>query len=130
MRAWWVSALLVAVTCAGCKTVGRNMKPLLDPVPEHWAHPVKAEGCKGYLVFLKRNDQLYNSSQPSPDHFKAFAAMGIKAVVNLRCTHSDEKVVETLGMKYYSIPVPAWGNMDPYLVKFLKIAADPANQPL
>jgi protein tyrosine phosphatase (PTP) superfamily phosphohydrolase (DUF442 family) len=120
--------LLALLPAAGCRTWGRNLKPTCD-VPEYWAHPFKAEKLDG-LVILKRNNDLYNCAQPEPEHFKIFAQMGIRTVVCVRQFHGDEKVVETLGMKYYSIPVPAWGIKEKQIVEFLRIAADPDNRPL
>jgi protein tyrosine/serine phosphatase len=79
------------------------------------------------------NENFFRGAQPKDQDYKDLAAMGVKTVINLRIDErSDEKpLVEGAGMKYVFIGMrddkrPA----DEQVQEFLKIANDPANQPI
>jgi protein tyrosine phosphatase (PTP) superfamily phosphohydrolase (DUF442 family) len=122
--------LLCGLLLTGCRAAGRNIAPLHNPPPEHWSQRVEDEEFDGLVVF-RRTDHLYHSGQPSPEQFKTLQQrLGIRTVVNVRRTHSEEKVVETLGMKYVWIPIPAWSLKQEHAVEFLKVMRDPSNHPV
>ena len=56
--------------------------------------------------------------------------MGIKTVVNLRSFHSDRDGLKATGLRYAHIYSQAWNPDDDDVLVFLKIVADPANQPV
>ena len=79
------------------------------------------------------NENFFRGAQPKDQDYKDLAAMGVKTVINLRIDErSDEKLaVEGAGMKYVFIGMrddkrPA----DEQVQEFLKVANDPANQPI
>ena len=60
--------------------------------------------------FNKVDDHLYRGAQPTEAGFKKLKELGVKTIVNLRMEADaiktgEEKIVESLGMKYVSIPV-------------------------
>jgi tyrosine-protein phosphatase SIW14 len=79
------------------------------------------------------NENFFRGAQPKDQDYKDLAAIGVKTVINLRIDErADEKqLVEGAGMKYVFIGMrddkrPA----DEQIQEFLKIANDPANQPI
>ena len=63
----------------------------------------------GIKRFQQVNEYVCRGAQPSYAGFKALAAMGVKTVVDLRHEASqfrqEQKVVESLGMKFLSVPM-------------------------
>jgi len=92
---------------------------------------VKMEGDK-----LERShrvdDFVYRGSQPGPEAFKMLADAGFKTVVNLRYeTNSEADRVRAAGMT--PVYIPQAGMDAPTLastLEFLKVAMDPAMQPV
>lgn len=125
-----IMALVFLAGCGQLAEIGRNMASLHEPHPEQWAVRLEGEGFENFRVF-KQSDSFYRGGQPEPQQFKALQQMlGIRTVINTRRTHSDEKVAETLGLRYVSIPIPAWSLKEEHAVAFLKVMNDPANHPV
>ena len=125
-----ILSIVLSAPLAGCAKLGRNIVPLHDPPPPHWSQRVEKAGLEDVAVF-RRCDQLYHGAQPTPEEFQALKRqLGIRTVVNVRRTHSDEKVVETLGMKYISIPIAPWSLKEEHTVEFLKVMRDPDHWPV
>lgn len=59
--------------------------------------------------FHQVNEFVYRGAQPKDAEFKQLAALGVKTVINLRSTdehiEDEKKIVESLGMRYVSIPL-------------------------
>jgi hypothetical protein len=52
---------------------------------------------------------FYRSAQPTPEGFKALVARkGLRAVVNLRATRSDDALTQGLGLRLFHFGMPAW----------------------
>ena len=51
-------------------------------------------------------------------------------MVNLRSLHSDRDKLEGTQLAYEHIPMEAWNPKQEEVVQFLKIATDPAKQPV
>ena len=80
--------------------------------------------------FAKVSEALYRGAQPGPEGFAELKRLGVRTVVNLRDHHSDRDDIQGLGLRYVHIPCET---SDPDLanvVTFLKVATDPANQPV
>lgn len=64
----------------------------------------------GVPHFLQVNEHIYRSGQPGKEGLKSLATIGVRAVIDLRAAGSrssrEEQAVETLGMKYYNVPLP------------------------
>jgi protein tyrosine phosphatase (PTP) superfamily phosphohydrolase (DUF442 family) len=75
----------------------------------------------------------YRGAQPKGEDFRDLAALGIKAVIDLKQgdATAESEIVRRLGMKFYSIPMShKSGPSEAAVVEFLKIVNDPANQPV
>jgi protein tyrosine phosphatase (PTP) superfamily phosphohydrolase (DUF442 family) len=73
---------------------------------------------------------LWRSAQPDAVGFKNLRAMGIKTVVSLRRLSSDRPALRGLGLRYRHIHFAPWHAEEEDVIAFLKIATDPANQPV
>jgi tyrosine-protein phosphatase SIW14 len=84
----------------------------------------------GLKNFAKVSEQLYRGAQPTQEGFAELKKMGIKTIVNLRAFHSDEKEIKGLGLRYVKISFKPWRPEEEDVLKFLKVVADPKNQPV
>lgn len=59
--------------------------------------------------FHQVNDHVYRGAQPTPQGFQSLAKMGVKTIIDLRESGKrsvqEQKLVESLGMHYVSIPM-------------------------
>lgn len=95
--------------------------------PATWALPITLAGAPN---LHKVSDSLYRSAQPSAEGMVNLSVLGIKSVVSLRAFHSDREVLGTTGLVYERIPIKTWHPEREDVVRFLKIATDPARTPL
>ena len=73
--------------------------------------------------------RFYRGAQPSEQDYKDLAALGVKTVIDLRDDpqRSERPLVESLGMKYISIPMDSKKYPTPQVTEmFLKTVSDPA----
>lgn len=92
-----------------------------------WAQPLARPG----LPNLHRvSPELYRGAQPTAEGMAQLRALGVRTVVNLRASHSDADKLAGTGLRYVPIPVTAVGIGDDDVVRFLRVAADPAAQPV
>lgn len=65
----------------------------------------------GVPHFSGVNEHVFRGGQPSQKGFRSLETVGVRAVIDLRQAGSrsarEELEVEALGMKYYSVPLPA-----------------------
>jgi protein tyrosine/serine phosphatase len=98
---------------------------------------IAQNGQPGFKVRIKNfgsiNENFYRGAQPKGQDYQDLAAIGIKTIINLRidAREDEQSLVEAAGMKYIFIGMkddrrPA----DEQVQEFLKIANDPANQPI
>jgi len=73
---------------------------------------------------------LYRAAQPTAEGFRNLREMGVKTVVNLRSMHGDAELIEGTGLKEVRIRSNAASLGEDELVRFLRAATDPANQPV
>lgn len=79
--------------------------------------------------FGQMDARFYRGAQPGKKDYKDLAAMGIKTVINLRedPEPSEQRLVESLGMKYVNIPMLGKQYPTAEVTKtFLKTVSDPA----
>jgi len=89
-----------------------------------------------YIRNLHVVDQgLIRGAQPNAEGFRRLKVAGVKTVINLRNEDvpvaQEGETVRLLGMRYVNIPLNVFeppGNSA--IGKFLRIASDPANQPV
>jgi protein tyrosine phosphatase (PTP) superfamily phosphohydrolase (DUF442 family) len=92
-----------------------------------WAQPLHRAGVPN---FYRVSANLYRSAQPDADGMKALKAMGIRTVVNLRTFHSDRELLAGTGLDSEHIYMKTWHPEEEDVVRFLRIVADPARQPV
>jgi len=83
--------------------------------------------------FGRINDNYYRGAQPEARDYADLAAGGIKTVIDLTRDGRDEEreLVESAGMNFYRIPLTTTDRpSDAAVAQFLKLADDPANQPV
>ena len=84
----------------------------------------------GLSNFAQVDAGLYRGAQPTAAGMEVLASLGVKTIVNLRTLHSDLDELEGKGFRHARIPCNAWHPEEEDVVRFLAIAADPANRPV
>jgi protein tyrosine phosphatase (PTP) superfamily phosphohydrolase (DUF442 family) len=95
--------------------------------PADWAQPVPAPGVEN---FYRVTQTLYRGAQPTEAGMQHLAEMGVKTVVNLRAGHDDADEMKDTDLQRVDIPTEPWDLKADQVVEFLKVAADPARQPV
>lgn len=95
--------------------------------PAAWAQPVALAGAPNLHMVT---ENLYRSAQPTAAGMKNLKTLGIKTVVSLRAFHSDRRDTEKAGLGYEHIFMKTWHPEEEDVVRFLKIATDPARAPV
>jgi tyrosine-protein phosphatase SIW14 len=85
------------------------------------------QGLKNFAVV---SEALSRGAQPTAEGFAELKRRGVKTIVNLRSAHADRDVLAGIGLQYVEIPCHAWHPEQDDVLKFLKIALDPKNQPV
>lgn len=79
------------------------------------------------------NENFYRGAQPKSGDFAELAAMGVRTVIDLQedGERNEEQMVKAAGMNFFRIGLSdsSWPSPDK-AEQFLKIANDPANQPV
>jgi protein tyrosine/serine phosphatase len=89
----------------------------------------------GLRRFLQINDHLYRGAQPTSTGLQSLVRLGVHAVIDLRGggerSIAEEKAVEALGMKYYSVPLrPLAAPTDAQISTVLALIEDSENWPV
>jgi tyrosine-protein phosphatase SIW14 len=92
-----------------------------------WAQPLASQRVQN---FFKVSETIYRGAQPDQESFLELEKRGIKTVVNLRTTSSDQKLVAGTSLSLVEIPVEPWDLKESQVVAFLRVLADPARLPL
>lgn len=95
--------------------------------PAHWAQPVEMAGAPN-LHQVSRT--LYRSAQPSAEGMRNLEKHGIRSVLSLRAFHSDRDELAGTGLAGEHIFMKTWHAEREDVVRFLKLATDPAHAPL
>lgn len=91
------------------------------------ATPVPIRGVGNFAMI---SPILYRGEQPTAEGFAELKKIGVKTVVSLRNLHSDRALMKGTGLQYVHIRSNAWNPEEEDLIVFLKVLADPANQPV
>ena len=78
----------------------------------------------------KVSDALYRGAQPTEEGYAALKAMGVKTVVCLRESRSNDDAVRQAALEPIHISSDAWDLKPDEVAAFLKVATDPARQPV
>src|SRR5262245_15385271 len=96
-----------------------------------------AAPIEGVSRFYEVHTGFYRGGQPTPEGFEQLKAMGVRTIINLRVDGSENRIVESLGMKYVHIPIPMpliqrpWQRIpDASIKQFMDIVQDPSNHPI
>lgn len=73
---------------------------------------------------------LYRGAQPDDRGFTELRRLGVETVVNLRLLGSDRSETEDNDLAYVHIAQEAWDAEDDEILAFLRVAIDPASQPV
>jgi protein tyrosine phosphatase (PTP) superfamily phosphohydrolase (DUF442 family) len=91
---------------------------------------VDATDNAGLPRFYQVSEKLFRGGQPRTGGLRRLAELGINTVVNLRGenhrTRSDDTEARALGLKYFNVPLPAWGRPEDIRVRrVLEIITSP-----
>ena len=121
-----------SILLGGCATA----RPPAGARPAHWATPVSAPGVPN---LYRVNASLYRSAQPTRDGLAGIdedaplvnGEPPIKTVVSLRTFRADAPIdADSSTLTLVRIPAQSWHPEDEDVVRFLRIATDPALQPV
>ncbi len=74
---------------------------------------------------------IYRGAQPGPEGYETLRKMGIRTVIDLRTTESEQREVEAAGMKAIAIPIAmSRDGLREKVDRVVALMADPANQPV
>jgi protein tyrosine/serine phosphatase len=82
-----------------------------------WAQPMLGSDLEN---FYRVSEDVYRSKQPNSDQMSALERMGVRAILNLREYHTDEREARHTGLKLYRIPVNAEEIDDDFMVRALR----------
>ena len=85
---------------------------------------------RGVPAFAQVSEALYRGGQPTADGFGELKKMGIRTVVSLRHTGSDQHRLNGLGLQYVQIRFDPVRPEDEDVVDFLKVVTEADNQPV
>ncbi|MGL4766742.1 MAG: fused DSP-PTPase phosphatase/NAD kinase-like protein [Formosimonas sp.] len=120
-----LSLIFSAALLSACMTQ-QGLPP--EQRPQHWAQPVQMHGVPN---LFQVSSMLYRSAQPLPDGLTMLNQQpSIKTIVSLRAGRPDAAIVPPTGVKYVQIEFNTWQVKDQDVLQFLKIATDPAQQPV
>jgi protein tyrosine/serine phosphatase len=119
---------LALVALLACADQQPQTEVITPDRPAFWAIPIDDQ--PGLSNLFKVSDDLYRGAQPDNVGFASLKQLGIRSVVNLRTLHSDRSECRENRLSYFHITVQAWEGEDEELVEFLKVVADPENQPV
>jgi len=73
---------------------------------------------------------FYRGAQPTAEGLRQLPKLGVRTDVNLRTMHSDADKLSGVRLQYEHISFKAWHPEHEDVVRFLKIATNPRNQPI
>jgi protein tyrosine/serine phosphatase len=136
--------LVAAATgVVACQWRGETTDPRVSPSPvagasgpsrestatahSRWAQPIDRPGLPN---LHQVSPALYRGAQPTAAGLAELKKMGVKTDINLRSFHSDHDMLGDTGLAYGQVPMKTWHLENEDIVRFLKLATDPVNQPV
>ncbi len=114
MKARFIGTLLLFLAfSAGQYTIAQEAQR-----PSNLAVKIKSANL---MNFFKVSDDIYRSEQPDKDAFIELNKMGIKSVLNLRTTETDDDAIGKLPIKPYLVAMDAGGVSDKDIIAALKV---------
>ncbi len=122
-----VLLIILLATALSAAAVGRSDKTPAKARPANWATKLDRPGLPN---LFKINAGLYRGAQPTAEGIKELKKLGVKTIVDLRDKHSDKDVLGDSKIAFEHIPMKPWKPKEADVVRFLKIVADKARQPV
>ena len=98
------------------------------PAHPKWAVPVDLPGLPNCHCV---NRDLYRGAQFDEDGVAQLKKLGIKTVITLRRTQSDEEILAGTGIQCVQIPTKAWdAHQEDQAAEFLRIVSDRRRRPV
>ncbi len=94
--------------------------------PEHWAQPVTVEGVPN---LYRITPTLYRSGQPSAAGMKNLESLGIRTVINLRATNSDDAEASGTSLRLQNTKILTWHITDAHVIEVMRILKKSENGP-
>jgi protein tyrosine phosphatase (PTP) superfamily phosphohydrolase (DUF442 family) len=128
-----VAAVVAAAAAAAAACHGDRGSPASPPAaasPSGADRAAPRNDLPGLANFAKVSDHLWRGEQPSREGFATLKSLGVKTVVNLRTSRSDRADLAGLGLDLVELDVEPHDLDDHEVLAFLKVATDPARQPV
>lgn len=104
-----------------------NVRAAGDGASASWAESMEHPG----LPNLHRvSEDLYRGAQPTAAGVRQLEALGVRTIVNLRTSDTDDRLLEGSGLAYERIPMTAWQPRDRDVAQFLRIVTDESRRPV
>jgi protein tyrosine/serine phosphatase len=123
MRPFAAVVAVAAVALAGPAVAAETA----NTHPSLYATPIEAAGLSN---FYRVSDTLYRSAQPTAEGFRSLKRLGVATIINLRSFHSDRGRIGETRLAYEHIYMKSWHPEREDALRFLRIVADPAQQPV
>lgn len=94
--------------------------------PAKWAEAIALPGLPN---LYRVTPVLYRGAQPTAQGWSSLEQLGVRSVLSLRVFHADS-LPRDRKLRLHSISFKSWHPEEEDVVQFLRIAHDPANQPL
>ncbi len=132
LRILWTSILalflmaLAGAACFGAAHPGQGV--LLPPAARSSEHILNLPG----LANVGRvAPGVLRGAQPGRDGYATLKALGVRTVIDMRTTESENAPVEAAGMRAVAIPIEMTRNgLKEKVDRVVALMADPANQPV
>jgi protein tyrosine/serine phosphatase len=116
---------LTASVCLGAP--GKTPQLSKSERPATWAVAVEKGGLPN---LFQVSSNLFRGAQPTHAGMVQLKAMGIKTVLSLRGMHEDEELIAGTGLAHEQIRFYTWQPEEKDMLRFLKVATDPARLPV
>ena len=118
---------LLAVVFAGLFLPAAGRTAESKDRPRAWATRLNRPGLPN---LHKVDDGLYRGAQPTARGVKELEKLGVRTIVNLRSSHSDEKIVAGSNLTLAHIPMNTWAVDEKDVVRFLRVVTDKDRRPV
>lgn len=95
--------------------------------PASWATKLERPGLPN---LHKVNDNLYRGAQPTAEGIAELEELGVKTIICLRETHTDNDILGHSKIAFEHIPVQTAKPTEKEVVRFLQIVTDKNRQPV
>jgi protein tyrosine/serine phosphatase len=86
--------------------------------PDYWAQPVVSSHVNN---FYKLDEHVYRSAQPDSEGAEQISDLGIRHILNLRMSQTDQEVTEGLGVTLHNVKMHVLNIRDEDIVNALRI---------